>query len=72
MIQVGDQLTAEFVDNEGPVMGPIISKLQETKIWQFIDDAKSQGTGELFYGGERDMVPTTGDKENTKNGFWVR
>jgi betaine-aldehyde dehydrogenase len=54
-VKIGNSLSSEFDDYSGPQMGPVISKQQYDKIWNFIDTAKANGYN-VVYGGDRQHV----------------
>lgn len=51
---------------ETPMMGPVISKIQYDKIWEFIDEANADKSIARLYGGERSMVSS-----QDPNGFFI-
>jgi len=58
-VRIGDSLSAELRAFEGPAMGPVVSKGQYDKIWEFIDEAMEVHT--CAYGGRREMTAALGE-----------
>jgi len=58
-VRIGNSLSEEFKDYSGPQMGPVISKSQYDKIWNFIDQARAQQLN-IVYGGNRTDVAHLG------------
>lgn len=50
-VKIGDSLCKDMLNYDGPVIGPIITKAQYNKVWQYIDEAKKEGYS-FLYGGE--------------------
>jgi betaine-aldehyde dehydrogenase len=61
-VRLGDSLAPDMLahsESGKPTMGPVVSKGQYDKIWQYIDDAKAAGLTPA-YGGDRSLVSSLG------------
>lgn len=58
-ISIGDSLQEPNLSHSGATMGPVISKVQHDKIWNFIDEAKAAGI-KCHYGGDKALVKHLG------------
>ena len=54
-IKIGNSLGADMIGYEGAVMGPVVSRDQYNKIWNFIEEAKASDIP-LLYGGDKSLV----------------
>ena len=63
VVKIGDTASEEFLNFEGPQMGPVVSKIQYDKIWKIIDDAKKLGC--THHGADKASVGHLG------NGYYI-
>lgn len=59
LIKIGDSLSEERRLNGGAAMGPVVSKQQYDKIWEFIDEG-IKNNFKCLYGGKRELVSHLG------------
>lgn len=51
-VKIGNSLSEEMQNHQGPTMGPVVSKGQYDKILSYIHDARDQGLNFFFGGGD--------------------
>lgn len=59
-VKIGDSLSPEMLAFDGPAMGPVISRGQYDKIWEYIEAAKAEEGITLVYGGDKSLVESVG------------
>jgi len=59
-VKIGASQSEEMLTYEGPSMGPVVSKAQYDKIWNYINDAIGDGV-KVLYGGNISIVASLGE-----------
>lgn len=59
-VKIGASQSEEMLAYEGPCMGPVVSRAQYDKIWNYINEAASAGM-KVLYGGDVSAVASLGE-----------